>query len=41
MGDKVTAKVQEIFENYQPKPLEENIAKALDEVIQKAEKRVK
>ncbi len=41
MGDRVAARVQEIFETHQPKPLEDNIAKALDQIIQKAEKRVK
>ncbi len=41
MGDRVNAKVQEIFETYQPKPLNKDAAEALDKVIQKAEKRVK
>ena len=41
IGDRVTAKVREIFENHQPNPLEDNIATVLDNVIQKAEKRVK
>lgn len=40
MGDRVSAKVKEIFENYQSKPLAEDVAKALDKVIQNAEKRV-
>jgi trimethylamine--corrinoid protein Co-methyltransferase len=41
LGDRVTSKVQEIFETHQAKPLEDNISAFLDKVIQKAEKRVK
>jgi trimethylamine---corrinoid protein Co-methyltransferase len=41
LGDRATAKVQEIFETHQAKPLEEYTIKKLDQVIQKAEKRVK
>jgi trimethylamine--corrinoid protein Co-methyltransferase len=41
MGDRVTAKVQEIFETHQPQKLEDSIAKVLDKTVQKAEKQVK
>jgi trimethylamine--corrinoid protein Co-methyltransferase len=41
MGDRVKTKVQNILEAHQAQPLEDNVAKALDKVIQKAEKRVK
>jgi trimethylamine--corrinoid protein Co-methyltransferase len=41
MGDRVTAKVQEIFETHQPQKLENSTAKELDKIVQKAEKRVK
>jgi|SaaInl7_200m_RNA_FD_contig_71_455747_length_1628_multi_3_in_0_out_0_1 trimethylamine---corrinoid protein Co-methyltransferase len=41
LGDKAKAKVQEIFDNHRAKPLEDELIKTLDRVIQKAEKRVK
>ena len=41
MGDKTNAKVRKILETHQAEPLSEDIAKALDSVIQEAEERVK
>jgi trimethylamine--corrinoid protein Co-methyltransferase len=41
MADKATAKVRKILETYQPEPLSDGIAKALDGVIQRAEDRSK
>jgi len=41
MADKATAKVRKILETYQPEPLSDGIAKALDAVIQRAEDRSK
>ena len=41
MGDRVRARVQEIFETYQPEPLADDVSQVLDEVIQEAEERVK
>jgi trimethylamine--corrinoid protein Co-methyltransferase len=40
-ADKATAKVRKILETYQPEPLSDGIAKALEAVIQKAEGRSK
>jgi trimethylamine--corrinoid protein Co-methyltransferase len=41
MGDKTTAKVQNILETHQAKPIPDEVSEALDAVIQKAEERVK
>ncbi|MBC8507505.1 MAG: trimethylamine methyltransferase family protein [Anaerolineales bacterium] len=41
LGDRANAKVREIFENYQPAPLDEGVMKQLDAVIEKAEEREK
>jgi trimethylamine--corrinoid protein Co-methyltransferase len=41
MADKANAKVRKILETYQPEPLSNGIAKALDTVIQRAENRSK
>jgi trimethylamine--corrinoid protein Co-methyltransferase len=39
LADKATAKVQKVFETYQPEPLPDNISKSLDAIIQNAENR--
>ncbi len=41
LGDKVNAKVRQIFENHQAETLDPDIAQTLEKIIQKAEKRVK
>jgi trimethylamine--corrinoid protein Co-methyltransferase len=41
MGDRVRARVQEIFETYQPEPLDDDVSQVLDEVIQEAEEQIK
>ncbi|MBL7161242.1 MAG: trimethylamine methyltransferase family protein [Anaerolineales bacterium] len=41
MGDRVNAKVRDIFETYRPAPLDEGVVKTLDAVIEKAEGRMK
>jgi len=41
VADKATAKVQKIFETYQPELLPDSISKSLDTIIQNAENRAK
>ena len=41
LGDRAAARVREILEEHKPAPLDEEIAAALEDVIQRAEERVK
>ena len=41
LGDRAAARVREVFEGYEPLPLEGAVADRLDAVIQRAEKRVR